>query len=102
MPGISYRATQWATMKPDVYGGPKCDQIVPRWHVYAEGDKDSDYIRGALKLDGRTFPPGTKVTIQEPVCPDCGDVRSPIYPLPSAARSTRAGAIAGLIGMSGC
>jgi hypothetical protein len=71
----------WAEMKPDMYGGETCDQIRPRWRCYALGDKDSDYT-AILTLDARTFPPGTKVIISEPVCPQCDEVRSPQYPIP--------------------
>lgn len=79
---VERRQTMWAEMRPDCYGGKTCDQIEPRWHCYAEGDKDSDYQRAPLKLDARLFPPGTKVLIEEPVCPQCKEVRSPIYPAP--------------------
>lgn len=74
--------TMWAEMKPDVYGGENCDEILPRWHCYAAGDKDSDYQAEPLTLDARTFPPGTKITISEPLCPSCGEFREPKYPTP--------------------
>jgi hypothetical protein len=79
---IKMAETMWAEMEPDTYDGPSCDQIAPRWCVYAEGDKDSDTLREPLTLDPRHFPPGTKVVISEPLCPSCGDPRSPIYPVP--------------------
>ena len=69
------RATMWAEMRPNCYGGKTCDQIEPVWHCYADGDKDSDDIHKPLELDPRTFPPGTKVTIEEPLCPDCQELR---------------------------
>ncbi|KJS36097.1 MAG: hypothetical protein VR70_14510 [Rhodospirillaceae bacterium BRH_c57] len=67
----------WATMEPDVYGGDTHDQIVPRWRIYADGDKDADHETGPLELLPSRFPPGTKVTVEEPVCPDCGALREP-------------------------
>lgn len=82
MPDISYRATMWAEMKPDCYGGKTCDQIRPRWYTYADGDKDASYENEPLNLAARSFPPGTKVTVQEPSCPECGDQRSPKWPTP--------------------
>lgn len=81
--GIKYQITQWAEMSPDVYGGAKCDKIVPRWKAGALSDMgDSDTLL-ILKLAARTFPPGTKITIEEPACPTCGELREPIYPMPS-------------------
>ena len=78
MTDLPMRATMWAEMKPDCYGGEKCDEIVPRWKGYAEGDKDSDTL-DVIELAARTFPPGTKVVVREPTCPDCGELRSPIF-----------------------
>jgi len=74
--------TMWFTMEPDVYGGKSCDKVIPRWHCYADGDKDSDHQREPLKLDPRSFPPGTKIIVVEPACPDCGEPRSIKYPMP--------------------
>lgn len=67
-------------MQPDCYGGETCDQIEPRWRCYASGDKDSDHQSEPLSLDPSQFPPGTKITVSEPVCPKCDEVRSPKYP----------------------
>lgn len=79
---IKLHESMWFTMSPDCYGGKSCDKIVPRWHCYADGDKDSDHQREPLKFDARRFPPGTKIIVQEPACPECMEVRSPIYPTP--------------------
>lgn len=76
------RATTWFTMEPDMYGGKECDELVPRWRCYAEGDKDSDHQHEPLSLDPRLYPPGTKITIVEPVCPDCGELRGVNFPKP--------------------
>jgi len=78
-----WRETMWAEMKPDCYGGEGCDEIVPGWATYAEGDKQGGDGEAALELAARTFPPGTKVTISEPTCPQCGDLREPIFPIPA-------------------
>lgn len=77
------RETMHATMHPDMYGGKGCDELVPRWWCYADGDKDGDYEHRPLKLDAKLFPPGTRVSVREPVCPECGDARSPILPTPA-------------------
>lgn len=70
------RETMWATMSPDVYAGPSCDQVAPRWECHAEGDRDGDHEK-VITLDAATFPPGTTITISEPLCPSCNELREP-------------------------
>ena len=77
---IELRETMWAEMKPDCYGGETCDQIAPRWYTYAAGDKEGGYEHEPLELAAHTFPPGTKVIVSEPVCPQCNEVRAHKYP----------------------
>lgn len=78
---VKLQETMWAEHKPDVYDGPNCDQVRPRWEVYADGDMDSD-TSADVELSARTFPPGTKIVISEPLCPSCGELREPIHPAP--------------------
>lgn len=69
---MEYRETMRAVQAPDIYDGPNCDRHRPRWSGSAEGDMDGEGPIGpTLKLAAKTFPPGTKVTIEEPVCPEC-------------------------------
>lgn len=75
MAEIKTETTMWATLKADCYGGDDCDTIVPVWNVYADGDKQDDDLSGAIELDPRHFAPGTRITVEEPVCPECGDTR---------------------------
>lgn len=77
---IETRATMWATMQPDMYGGKECDELVPRWWCYGAGDKDGDHQHDPLALDAKRFPPGTKVTVEEPMCPTCGEIRGVSFP----------------------
>ena len=79
---MTRKETMSAEMKPDVYGGKTCDKVVPGWECHAEGDLESESGLPALELAACTFPPGTKVVITEPVCPDCGELRSPKFPPP--------------------
>lgn len=84
-PGVpTLQATMWAELKPDCYGGKNCDEIVPRWHTYADGDKDASDQHEPLELDPRIFPPGTKVTVEEPHCPNCGQGRFICHPQPKS------------------
>ncbi|MFA5324448.1 MAG: hypothetical protein WC373_17360, partial [Smithella sp.] len=57
---------------PDIYGGKNCDEHIPQWRVYAEGDMDHDVMLEPLVLRPDAFPPGTQIIISEPFCPDCG------------------------------
>lgn len=77
---MKHKVTMWANQVPDCYGGNTYDKVIPRWHCFAFGDKDSDYQYGPLELDAKCFPPGTKITIEEPTCPQCGELRFPIFP----------------------
>jgi|JI10StandDraft_1071094.scaffolds.fasta_scaffold696625_2 hypothetical protein len=79
---LKLRETMWAEMKPNCYGGAAGDKVLPRWDAYVDGDMESDDSRTLLRLSARTFPPGTKVVISEPLCPACGEGRSAIYPPP--------------------
>lgn len=70
-----------AEMQPDVYAGPTCDRHRPRWWHVHWGDRDGDHEK-VLKLDARHFPPGTVITIEEPLCPNCGEHPQPKHPTP--------------------
>jgi hypothetical protein len=70
---MEYHEIMRAEMSPDVYAGESCDQIKPRWHGHCEGDMDSDYF-DLLELDPTQFPPGTKVVVLQPCCPECGQI----------------------------
>lgn len=71
---MEFQEIMHAEMKPDVYGGEKCDQVVPRWEVYGEGDMDLDFLSEPIKLDFKHFPPGTTVIVSVPCCPKCGQI----------------------------
>lgn len=79
---VKHEETMWAEMKPDVYGGKTCDRVVPGWSIYADGDRVGEDNVPDLGLRARHFPPGTKVVVSEPVCPNCTERRSPKFPIP--------------------
>jgi hypothetical protein len=83
MSDIKLQETIRFHMDPDMYGGPECDQMVPRWHCYGVGDKDADHQHEPITLDARRFPPGTRISVKEPMCPQCEETRSPKYPEPA-------------------
>ena len=52
--------------EPDVYTGPQ-------WVVGIE--KEGDHIEsGDIIFDPVDYPPGTRIIIQEPLCPECGEI----------------------------
>lgn len=83
MAEIKRRETMHAEMKPDVYDGPNCDQVRPRWWTYADGDKEGGFEHEPLTLDARLHPPGTRISVMEPVCPNCDETRESIIPPPA-------------------
>lgn len=67
-----------AELRVDCYDGPSCDQHRKYWNAYAEGDmQDDDMSEKELTLNLDHFPPGTKVVVTVPECPECDmDVES--------------------------
>lgn len=70
---MEYRKTQSAIMEPDLYDGPDCDDVRPRWVAYVEKEGRTD-IGEDMNLAATTFPPGTRVEISVPICPKCNDL----------------------------
>lgn len=71
---MQYREVMWAEQHPDVYDGPDCDQIRPDWYISGEGDKGPpEGGNDTVELAANTFPPGTKIVISVPLCPECED-----------------------------
>lgn len=68
---LEYFTIMRGEQKPDVYGGEECNEHIPRWEAYAEGDMDSDMTE-ELTLMAKNFMPGTRITVEEPCCPKCG------------------------------
>lgn len=68
---INYKTIIWAEMKPDLYDGEHCDKIKPRFEVFCDGDMSSEYTEELL-LSAKSFPAGTKISVQLPCCPKCG------------------------------
>lgn len=69
---LAYAATQWYEMKPDLYeGDPVGSEIKPRFECFCEGDMQSDFEE-TVSFSAKDFPPGTKITVELPCCPECG------------------------------
>lgn len=68
---LNHHTIMWGEMKPDVYSGENMDQHRARWHTHCDGDMDSEYSDATLALDPKLFPPGTKISVEVPRCPQC-------------------------------
>lgn len=69
-----YTERQKFVMEPDHYDGVECDKTRPRWMTgYAKYGDEEHGETLEFSLSAANFPPGTKVTIEVPVCPKCGD-----------------------------
>lgn len=63
-----------AEMRPDCYAGPNCDERAAKWRCSSEGDKGDkgdNADMDVIEIASETFPPGTRVSVSIPVCPDC-------------------------------
>lgn len=73
------KVSQWCEdqkyiMEPDCYGGEECDKLKPRWAT--SYPKEGKVYEGDLldfKFEASYFPPGSRITIEIPFCPNCGD-----------------------------
>jgi len=64
-----------AEVKPDVYGGNSCDQVIKQFEIYSEGDMDSETTDEDIVISLSALPPGARVSVTYPCCPECGEVR---------------------------
>lgn len=69
---MKFQEIAWAEMKPDLYDGKTCDQVKPQWSYFCDGEEGEEGLT-QLTLAATTFPPGTKVVISIPKCPDCNE-----------------------------
>lgn len=71
---MDYYTAQTFRQEPDCYDGKNCDKQRPRWMTSYPKEGDEEHGETLeLAMDARRFPPGTIVTIEIPVCPECGD-----------------------------
>lgn len=68
-----------AEVVADCYSGDTCDQVVNKFKVYCDGDRDSDTITEDLVIALASLPAGAFVTVTYPVCPECGTPREDEY-----------------------
>lgn len=71
---IKYVERQTFRQEPDCYDGESCDQLRPRWMTSypKEGDEEDGEVL-KLEIAASNLPPGSRITIEVPCCPKCGD-----------------------------
>ena len=69
--GVTYDKSEWIENIPNMYSGEKGNEMQARWYncFYT-----SDYWETFEMLNARNFHPGTIISIQEPECPECGNI----------------------------
>lgn len=74
MKKLIYVERQTFRQEPDCYDGKTCDRHRPRWMTSypKEGDEEDGEVL-KLEIDAKTMPPGSRVTIEVPCCPNCGE-----------------------------
>lgn len=74
MEKIHYTERQTFRQEPDCYDGKKCDKQRPRWMTsYPKHGDEEDGETLKIEIPAGSVPPGTRVIIQVPICPKCGD-----------------------------
>ena len=68
---MKFKTVNTFEMSPDMYHGRDCNEVRPRWMVGVEKEGPTE-INGSIELNPSMFPPGTRVLIQVPECPECG------------------------------
>lgn len=73
---MKYNAIMTAEVKVDCYAGDTCDQQRKYFNIYCAGDmQDDDSSEKKLTIKLSELPPGARVLVQYPVCPECGTTR---------------------------
>lgn len=71
MSNFAYKTSAWAEVKVDIYAGECCQDHKPYIEAFVDGDRESDSLPQLL-IDAKRWPPGTKIKIEVPCCPECG------------------------------
>lgn len=74
MKRLQYFERQIFRQEPDCYSGPGYDQLRPRWMTSypKEGDEeDGETLK--LEIPAAMMPPGSRIKIEVPCCPECGE-----------------------------
>lgn len=75
MNNMHHKTIMEAEVKADCYSGENCDEVRKYFEMYCSGDMDSDRSTDDITIALKDLPPGAKVTVEYPCCPDCGQER---------------------------
>ncbi|EKO3439427.1 hypothetical protein NTE19_003319 [Vibrio fluvialis] len=70
MSELTYNVVASAEFKVDVYDGENCDQHKPYIETWCDGDMETEKL-DRISLDVSSYPPGTRIKIEVPNCPNC-------------------------------
>lgn len=68
---MKHREIMWVELGVDIYDGDGRDEHSKYWIGYAAGDMDEGPIGDIVVLSADSFPPGTRIVISVPECPEC-------------------------------
>lgn len=73
MKEMTFEKRQTFRMEPYCYDGKSCDLLRPRWMTSypKHGDEEDGEIL-KLEIPAKSMPPGSRITIEVPNCPNCG------------------------------
>ena len=78
-PDLEMQTIMRAKVLADVYAGPKCDEIGEHsFWVYCDGATDSSTDHQDITLKASQLPPGARIRVEYPCCPECGMIRQEI------------------------
>jgi len=64
-----------AEVEADVYAGDNCDEVTKHFRTYCKDDMDADTNTDDIIISLKDLPPGAKILVRYPCCPDCGMAR---------------------------
>jgi hypothetical protein len=60
-----------AEVKADCYSSKNFDQIKKHFEIYCDGDMDSDTSTDDIVIKLSDLPPGARISVTYPCCPEC-------------------------------
>jgi len=60
-----------AEVKADCYSGKNLNQVKKQFEIYCDGDMDSDTTTEDIVIKLSDLPPGAKISVEYPCCPNC-------------------------------
>lgn len=65
---IQYTQIDSLELEPNCYSGSSGDEVKKQWLLR---DRSGTEFKQEVKLNAAYFPPGTRITISVPMCPNC-------------------------------